>query len=69
MLPPRNRIVHEEERRHGRLFQVSDRDIYARLGLLRKECGNIAALTVLWRTRRDVELIPRGHVASRWAVI
>jgi hypothetical protein len=27
----------------ARLFQVSDRDMYARLGLLREEYGNIAA--------------------------
>jgi hypothetical protein len=33
----------QEPRRHGPLFQVSDRDLYARLGLLREECVNLAA--------------------------
>ena len=42
-LPQGNRIVHQSIGGTARLFQVSDRDIYARLGLLREEYGNIAA--------------------------
>jgi gentisate 1,2-dioxygenase len=42
-LPQGNRIVHTSGRDTVRLFQVSDRDIYARLGLLNEEYGNIAA--------------------------
>jgi len=42
-LPQGNRIVHRNLRGTVRLFQVSDRDIYARLGLLKEEYGNIAA--------------------------
>jgi gentisate 1,2-dioxygenase len=42
-LPQGNRIVHKSIGGAARLFQVSDRDIYARLGLLREEYGNIAA--------------------------
>ena len=42
-LPQGNRIVHKSSGGTARLFQVSDRDIYARLGLLREEYGNIAA--------------------------
>jgi gentisate 1,2-dioxygenase len=42
-LPQGNRIVHRSIGGTARLFQVSDRDIYARLGLLREEYGNIAA--------------------------
>jgi gentisate 1,2-dioxygenase len=42
-LPQGNRIVHESIGGTARLFQVSDRDIYARLGLLKEEYGNIAA--------------------------
>jgi gentisate 1,2-dioxygenase len=42
-LPQRNRIVHRSSGRTARLFQVSDRDIYARLGLLKEEYGNLAA--------------------------
>jgi gentisate 1,2-dioxygenase len=42
-LPHGNRIVHKSIGGGARLFQVSDRDIYARLGLLREEYGNIAA--------------------------
>ncbi len=42
-LPQGNRIVHASTGGTARLFQVSDRDIYARLGLLREEYGNIAA--------------------------
>jgi gentisate 1,2-dioxygenase len=41
-LPQGNRIVHRSSGTTARLFQVSDRDIYARLGLLREEYGNIA---------------------------
>ena len=36
-------VVHKSSGGTARLFQVSDRDIYARLGLLREEYGNIAA--------------------------
>jgi len=39
----RNRIVHQAHGGTARLFQVSDRDMYARLGLLKEEYGNIAA--------------------------
>jgi len=42
-LPQGNRIVHRSSGGTARLFQVSDRDIYARLGLLKEEYGNIAA--------------------------
>jgi gentisate 1,2-dioxygenase len=42
-LPHGNRIVHRSVGGTARLFQVSDRDIYARLGLLKEEYGNIAA--------------------------
>jgi gentisate 1,2-dioxygenase len=42
-LPQGNRIVHRSTGGAARLFQVSDRDIYARLGLLKEEYGNIAA--------------------------
>jgi gentisate 1,2-dioxygenase len=42
-LPQGNRIVHRSIGGTARLFQVSDRDIYARLGLLKEEYGNIAA--------------------------
>jgi len=42
-LPQGNRIVHRSTGGTARLFQVSDRDIYARLGLLKEEYGNIAA--------------------------
>jgi gentisate 1,2-dioxygenase len=42
-LPQGNRIVHKSVGGAARLFQVSDRDIYARLGLLKEEYGNIAA--------------------------
>jgi gentisate 1,2-dioxygenase len=42
-LPQRNRIVHRSNGGTARLFQVSDRDIYARLGLLKEEYGNLAA--------------------------
>ena len=42
-LPQGNRIVHSSTGGTARLFQVSDRDIYARLGLLKEEYGNIAA--------------------------
>jgi len=42
-LPQGNRIVHKGSGGTARLFQVSDRDLYARLGLLREEYGNIAA--------------------------
>jgi gentisate 1,2-dioxygenase len=42
-LPQGNRIVHKSVGATARLFQVSDRDIYARLGLLKEEYGNIAA--------------------------
>jgi gentisate 1,2-dioxygenase len=42
-LPQGNRIVHGSIGGKARLFQVSDRDIYARLGLLKEEYGNIAA--------------------------
>jgi gentisate 1,2-dioxygenase len=42
-LPQGNRIVHRSAGGTARLFQVSDRDIFARLGLLKEEYGNIAA--------------------------
>src|SRR5262245_10827428 len=42
-LPQGNRIVHKSVGGTARLFQVSDRDIYARLGLLKEEYGNMAA--------------------------
>jgi gentisate 1,2-dioxygenase len=42
-LPQGNRIVHRSVDGSARMFQVSDRDIYARLGLLKEEYGNIAA--------------------------
>jgi len=42
-LPQGNRIVHQAAGGPARLFQVSDRDMYARLGLLKEEYGNIAA--------------------------
>jgi gentisate 1,2-dioxygenase len=42
-LPHGNRIVHRSIGGTARLFQVSDRDVYARLGLLKEEYGNIAA--------------------------
>ena len=42
-LPQGNRIVHKGIGGTARLFQVSDRDLYARLGLLKEEYGNIAA--------------------------
>ena len=42
-LPQGNRIVHTDTGGTARLFVVSDRDIYARLGLLKEEYGNIAA--------------------------
>jgi gentisate 1,2-dioxygenase len=42
-LPQGNRIIHKSSGGTARLFQVSDRDLYARLGLLREEYGNIAA--------------------------
>jgi gentisate 1,2-dioxygenase len=42
-LPQGNRIVHKSIGGTARLFQVSDRDIYARLGLLKEEYGNNAA--------------------------
>jgi gentisate 1,2-dioxygenase len=42
-LPQGNRIVHKSTGGTARLFQVSDRDIYARLGLLKEEYGNLAA--------------------------
>jgi gentisate 1,2-dioxygenase len=42
-LPQGNRIVHRSAGGTARLFQVSDRDIYARLGLLKEEYGNAAA--------------------------
>jgi len=35
--------VHQAAGGTARLFQVSDRDMYARLGLLKEEYGNIAA--------------------------
>jgi gentisate 1,2-dioxygenase len=41
-LPQGHRIVHRSFDATARLFQVSDRDIYARLGLLREEYGNLA---------------------------
>jgi gentisate 1,2-dioxygenase len=41
-LPQGNRIVHRSGDGAARLFQVSDRDIYARLGLLEEEYGNSA---------------------------
>jgi gentisate 1,2-dioxygenase len=41
-LPQGNRIVHNGSGGTARLFQVSDRDLYARLGLLREEYGNTA---------------------------
>jgi gentisate 1,2-dioxygenase len=40
-LPQGNRIVHRSTGGTARLFQVSDRDIYARLGLLKEEYGNM----------------------------
>jgi gentisate 1,2-dioxygenase len=43
-LPQGNRIVHQSTGGTARLFQVSDRDIYARLGLLKEEYGNLAAM-------------------------
>jgi gentisate 1,2-dioxygenase len=42
-LPQGNRIVHTSAGGAARLFQVSDRDIYARLGLLKEEYGNNVA--------------------------
>ena len=42
-LPQGNRIVHTSTGGAARLFQVSDRDIYARLGLLKEEYGNNVA--------------------------
>ena len=42
-LPHGNRIVHKAAAGTARLFVVSDRDIYARLGLLKEEYGNLAA--------------------------
>ena len=42
-LPQGNRIVHKSRGGTARLFQVSDRDMYARLGLLKEEYGNISA--------------------------
>jgi len=42
-LPQGNRIVHKSSGGAARLFQVSDRDMYARLGLLKEEYGNISA--------------------------
>ncbi|MFL6798404.1 MAG: cupin domain-containing protein [Xanthobacteraceae bacterium] len=42
-LPQGNRIVHRSANGSARLFQVSDRDIYLRLGLLKEEFGNLAA--------------------------
>jgi gentisate 1,2-dioxygenase len=42
-LPQGNRIVHKSIGGTARVFQVSDRDLYARLGLLKEEYGNIAA--------------------------
>ena len=42
-LPQGNRVVHRSTGGIARLFVVSDRDIYARLGLLKEEYGNIAA--------------------------
>src|SRR5215831_8249096 len=42
-LPQGNRIVHKSSGGMARLFQVSDRDMYARLGLLTEEYGNISA--------------------------
>src|SRR5262247_4194502 len=42
-LPHGNRIVHKSSGGTARLFQVSDRDMYARLGLLKEEYGNISA--------------------------
>jgi gentisate 1,2-dioxygenase len=41
-LPQGNRIVHKSTGAAARLFQVSDRDLYARLGLLKEEYGNVA---------------------------
>ena len=41
-LPQGNRIVHKSTDGAAHLFQVSDRDLYARLGLLKEEYGNIA---------------------------
>ena len=41
-LPQGQRIVHRSIGGPARLFQVSDRDIYARLGLLSEEYGNRA---------------------------
>src|SRR5262249_23604135 len=45
-LPQGNRIVHKSSGGTARLFQVSDRDMYARLGLLKEEYGNISARTL-----------------------
>jgi gentisate 1,2-dioxygenase len=42
-LPQGNRIVHRSTGGTARLFVVSDRDIFARLGLLKEEYGNLAA--------------------------
>ena len=41
-LPQGNRIVHRSTGGTARLFAVSDRDMYARLGLLKEEYGNLA---------------------------
>jgi gentisate 1,2-dioxygenase len=42
-LPQGNRIVHKSTGGTARLFVVSDRDVFARLGLLQEEYGNLAA--------------------------
>jgi gentisate 1,2-dioxygenase len=42
-LPQGNRIVHKCTGGTARLFVVSDRDVFARLGLLKEEYGNLAA--------------------------
>ena len=42
-LPQGNRIVHKCAGGTARLFVVSDRDVFARLGLLKEEYGNMAA--------------------------
>ena len=42
-LPQGNRIVHKCAGGTARLFVVSDRDVFARLGLLKEEYGNLAA--------------------------
>lgn len=42
-LPQGNRIVHKCAGSTARLFVVSDRDVFARLGLLKEEYGNLAA--------------------------